>query len=629
MKKYLSRLLSALLALSLLLAPASALTVDQALELLEEHYYYDIPDAAYEADSLDELFRLLGDPYTEYMTEEQYAAFQDAVEDTIDTVGIGVSIQFTDQGILVLSPLEGGSALEAGLRAGDLIVAIDGVSCVPADQSHRDLMLGQEGTRVTVTVLRDGQTRDYTLTRRAIYIPNTRISLLDGGVGYVDCDSFGLDTGKLFSQGLQAYDSQVDCWIVDLRGNTGGYVDAAADMLAALGGAGYYIYFVDRDGQAGVYARDGQAATGKPLLLLVDGSSASASEAVASSVRDMGRGFIIGSRTYGKGVGQAVLDESSAPGYFDGDALKLTTGRFYSYGGNTTHRSGVIPTLLVDDAYAAAVAGALSGGSPESSSLCLQLGPHPFYVDPGADQGTLAALLEAIPPQMPLFHCGGGSFDPVTPAQAADRLGVGYHSRWFSDVSGSRYANSINSLATYGLFSGAGGRFDPKAQLTRAQLCMVLARLLNVTYDGPSQFSDVPLGSWYGPSVNAIAELGLVTGVGGGRFDPGSPVTQEQFLAVLGRAARYLNFALDAYGSAVDSQPYDDFPLEIQLSLAPYHRWARSGIAVLAWGLEDALGGHGDLLYTPLRTLSPSAPVLREEAAAGVYALLSGLEILP
>lgn len=628
MKKYLSRLLSALLALSLLLAPASALTVDQALELLEEHYYYDIPDAAYAADSLDELFRLLGDPYTEYMTEEQYAAFQDAVEDTIDTVGIGVSIQFTDGGILVLTPLEGGSALEAGLQAGDLIVAIDGVSCVPADQSHRDLMLGPEGTRVTVTVLRDGQTRDYSLTRRAIYIPNTRISLLDGGVGYVDCDSFGLDTGGLFTQGLQAYDSQVDCWIVDLRGNTGGYVDAAADMLAALGGAGYYIYFVDRDGQVGVYARDGQAVTGKPLLLLVDGSSASASEAVASSVRDMGRGFIIGSRTYGKGVGQAVLDESSAPGYFDGDALKLTTGRFYSYGGNTTHRSGVIPTLLVDDAYAAAVAGALSGGSPESSNLCVQLGPHPFYMDPGADRDTLTALLEAIPPQMPLFHRGGGSFDPVTPAQAADRLGVDYHSRWFSDVSGSRYANSINALATYGLFSGAGGRFDPKAQLTRAQLCMVLARLLNVAYDGPSRFSDVSPSSWYGPSVNAVAELGLMTG-SGGRFDPNSPVTQEQFLAVLGRTARYLNFALDAYGSAVDSQPYDGLPLEMQLSLAPYHRWAQSGVAVLAWGLEDALGGEGDLLYAPLRTLSPSAPVLREEAAAGIYALLSGLEILP
>lgn len=630
MKKRLTRLLSALLALILLSAPAYALTVDQALELLEDYYYYDIPDAAYEADSLDELFGLLDDPYTEYMTEEQYAAFQDAVESTVDMVGVGVSIRFTDQGILVLSPLEGGSALEAGLREGDLIVAVDGAPCVPADESHRDLMLGPEGTQVTVTVLREGETRDYTLTRRAIYIPNTRVSLLDGGVGYVACDSFGSDTGELFAQGLQAYDSQVSCWILDLRGNVGGYVDAAADMLAALGGPGQYVYFVDKNGQAAAYTRGGKALTGKPLLLLVDGSSASASEAVSAGVRDMDRGVLIGSRTYGKGVGQSVLDKSTAPEYFDGDVLKLTTGRFYSCGGNSPHRTGVIPTLLVDDADASAVAYALSGGSPASSSLCVQLAGRPFYVDPDADGGTLAALLEALPPQAPVFYRGGGSFDPVTPAQAADKLGVDYHSRWFHDVSGSFYANSINALATYRLLNGTGGgNYSPRGQLTRAELCVMLARVLGVSSTGPSRFSDVPQDSWYGPSVNAIAELGLVNGVGGGRFSPGSAVTQEQFLAILGRAARYLNFALDAYGSAVDSRSNRDLPLYMQLGLSPYHSWARDGVAVLAWGLEDALNSSGTLLYAPLRDFTPSAPLLREEAAAGIYSLLSGLEILP
>lgn len=629
MKKYLSRLLTALLALALLAVPASALTVDQALELLEDYYYYDIPEAAYQADSLDQLFQLLGDPYTEYMTEEQYAAFQDAVDNTVNTVGIGVSIQFTDEGILVLSTLDGGSALDAGLQAGDLIVAIDGASCVPANETHQALMLGQEGTLVTITVLRGGETRDYTLTRRAIYIPNTQISLLDGGVGYVDCNSFGSDTGKLFAQGLQAYDNQVDCWILDLRGNGGGYVDAAADMLAALSGTGHYLYFVDKDGQVGVYARSGQASTHKPLLLLVDGSSASASEAVASSVRDMGRGFIIGSRTFGKGVGQTVLDEDSAPGYFNGDILKLTTGRFYSYGGNSSHYSGVIPTLLVDDAYAGAVADALCGGNPATSNLCVQLGPHPFYVDPNADQATLSALLEAIPPQVPLF-CRGVAFDHVTPAQAADRLGLDYQSRWFTDVSDSFYANSINALGTYGLLSGTGGgKFAPKEQLTRAQLCTTLAQVLGVSSDNPSRFSDVSQNSWYGPSVNAMAELGLVNGMGNGQFYPNRPVTQEQFLTILGRTARYLNFALDAYGDAVDSIPSDSLPPDVQLSLSPYQPWAQNGVAVLAWGLEDALGGHGNLLYTSLRTLTPSDPILREEAAAGIYALLSRLEILP
>lgn len=628
MKKYLSRLLSALLALVLLAAPASALTVDQALELLEDTYYYGIPDAAYEADSLEELFQILGDPYTRYLTPGQYQAFFDSVEDTVNTVGVGVMIYFTDEGILVNDVVSGGSAQEAGLRAGDLIVAVDGVSCVPALEEHRQLMLGEEGTRVTVTVLRDGGTRDYTLTRRAVYIPNTQFTLLEGGVGYVDCDSFGSDTGELFVSGLRQYDSQVNCWVVDLRGNPGGYVDSAADMLAALCGPGRYVYFEDKDGQVSYYARATGAASEKPLLLLVNGYSASASEALASGVRDLGRGAIIGSRTFGKGIGQNILDESTNPEYFDGDGLKVTIGRFYSVGGTTTDRIGIIPTLLVDDADTDAVALALCGGSPDTSSLCLLLGSQPFYVDPDADSETLAALLAAISPQMTLFY-NSGAFGDVTPAQAAAKLGLDYDSRWFHDVSGSPYASAINALGTYGLLSGTGGgRFSPKGRLTRAQLCMILARVFNVSFDGPSRFSDVARDAWYGPAVNAMAELGLVNGVGGGRFDPNSPVTQEQFLTILGRAARYLNLALDAYGEIVDA-PDTDLSLGMRAGLAPYAQWAKSGVAVLAWGLKDALGGRGDLLYTSLKNITPSAPILREEAAAGIYALLSGLEILP
>jgi len=628
MKKYLSRLLSVLLALALLTAPASALTVEQALELLEDNYYYDIPDAAYEADSLDELFRLLGDPYTQYLTPEQYQAFWGVVEGETDTVGVGVIVYLTEDGILIDSVVPGGSAQGAGLQPGDLIVAIDGAPCVPALEEHHQLILGEEGTQVTVTVLRDGQSRDYTLTRRTVHIPNTQVTLLEGGVGYVDCNSFGSDTGELFAQGLRQYDSQVNWWLVDLRSNGGGYVDSAADMLAALCGPGRYIYFEDKDGQVGVYTRYTKADSKKPVLLLVNGASASASEAMASGVRDTGRGIIIGSRTYGKGVGQAVLDEASDPQYFDGDGLKVTTGRFYSAGGTTTDRIGVIPTLLLNDWDTAAVAAALCGGSPDTSNLCVILDGEPFYVNPGADGQTLSALLEALPPQGRLFYRESGAFDELTPAQAAEKLGIDYDSRWFGDVADSLYANAINALGTYGLFTGTGGAFNPKGQLTRAQLCVVLARVFNVTYTGPSRFSDVPQDSWYGPSVNAIAALGLMTGVGGGKFDPGSPVTQEQFLTVLGRAARYLNFALDAYGEAVDD-PAVDLPLDMQVALAPYHSWARSGVAVLAWGLEDALDGYGNMLYTSLNHIAPSAPVLREEAAAGIYRMLSGLEILP
>ena len=382
------------------------------------------------------------------------------------------------------------------------------------------------------------------------------------------------------------------------------------------------------------YTRRSSALTNKPMILLVNGESASASELFASGVRDTERGIIVGSRTYGKGVAQAVLDESSDPAYFDGDCLKVTTARFYAAGGSTTDRVGVIPTLLVDDGYTQAVAEALVGGSPETSYLCVIPGTEPFYIDPDTPDDVMAQLLSALPPQVMVFSNGGvagGNFDPCTPAQAAEKLGLSYESRWFTDVADSPYAGAINAMGVYQLLNGtAPGRFSPKDKLTRAQLCVMLARVLNVTSAGSSRFSDVDPDAWYADSVNAMAELGLVDGVGGGRFSPEGALTQEEFLTIMGRMARFLNFALDDYGEAMED-PAAQLPVGMRLALAPFSDWARSNVAVLAWGLEDALYGKETMLYTDsgLQDIVPSAPVLREEAAAQMYKILSSLDILP
>lgn len=628
MKKYLSRFVAAALALALLVVPSYALTVPQALELLEGRYYYGVPDAAYGAADLDELFEMLGDRYTVYMTAEEYQAFLDAVEDTVDMVGIGVTIKYAEGGLLVESLVPGGPAQEAGLIPGDLIVAVDGVSCAPGSAEARDRISGEEGTGVALTVLRDGSTQTFTVIRRAIHVDNTTAELLDGRVGYVDCDSFGADTDQLFAQALEQYDGQADCWLVDLRGNGGGYVDSALEMLAAVEGPGIYVYYENHAGEITWYGCTSSDITQKPLILLVDGDSASASELFASNVRDTGRGAVVGSRTFGKGVAQQTLNEDTNPEYFDGDALKVTTYRFYSAGGNTPDRMGVIPTLLVDDGDAYAVARALTGGSEETSRLCVMLGADPYYVDPEADEAALAALLSALPPQVLVFY-NGGAFDQCTPAEAAQALGVGYENRWFSDVEDSPYQNAINAMGAYRLLNGtAPGRFSPEERFSRAQLCVMLARALNVTASGSGHFTDVPEGTWYTDGVNAIAELGLVNGVGDGKFDPGRLVTQEEFLTIMGRAARYINVALDTYGQELDLGETPRAQM-VRAALSNYSAWARTSVAVLTWGLEDAVGPEGDLLYAPLEELDPSALVLREEAAAELYAMLAGLEILP
>ncbi|MDE6589725.1 MAG: S-layer homology domain-containing protein [Oscillospiraceae bacterium] len=635
MKKYLSRLLALVLALVLLALPASALTVDQALELLEEYYYYDIPGEAYEAGSVEELIRLLGDPYTSYMSPEAYQAFLESMEGETDLVGIGVSMQYTDEGILVVEVIPGGSAQGAGFQPGDLIVEVDGTSCAPADASHREMIIGEEDTQVTLTILRDGKTSTHTLTRRPVVVPNTQIRLLDGGIGYIDCNSFGLDTGREFAALVKDNDRGVNLWVVDVRGNGGGYVNAAMDMLSALMGPGRYLYTEYGDGSGEYVAGMQRSATAKPVILLTDGNSASASEIVASNIRDRHWGITVGSRTYGKGVAQVMLDGDVFPDYFEGgSSLKVTTYRFYSAGGNTTDKIGVIPTLLVDSDKVEDVALALgnvdgmsrmmiSFDSPDRSRVMA------YYISREADEETLSALLSALPPQAHLgYRATGWAVGMYTPAQLAEILGIEYENRWFDDVADSRYADAINAMGTYRLLVGDGqGSFNPKGQLTRAELCVMLARVLDVGYQGPSLFQDVDMGIWYGPSVNALAYLGLVNGVGDGKFNPNGTLTQEEFLTIMGRSARFINVKLDDYGQWAEDGTH--FALYQKLLLSPYSEWARGSVAVLAWGLEDALDGRGDMLYAPLKDLSPQQPILREEAAAGMYAVLSGLNILP
>ena len=229
-------------------------------------------------------------------------------------------------------------------------------------------------------------------------------------------------------------------------------------------------------------------------------------------------------------------------------------------------------------------------GSQEDAKLCVMPGAVPYYVDPGTDGDTLSALLSALPPQALVFYADGGDFQQVSAAEAAQRLGVAYESRWFTDLGDSRYADAVNAMGTYGLLRGDGkGHFTPKSGLTRAELCSMLASVLNVAYRGESRFTDVDQNAWYGPSVNAMAYLGIVDGVGGGKFNPGGTLTQEEFHTILGRTARFFNVKLDAYAQWVEQE--GRLTLGQSSALSGYSAWARNSMAVLAWGLEDALDG--------------------------------------
>ena len=606
---------------------AQALSVEEAYDILQRSYVDKLPRAAQDAKSLDELFSYTDD-YTYYMTAEEYQTFLQGVEGDVSFAGIGAEITYVPEGIRIVSVLKGGGAEKAGLAAGDIIIAIEGESCAPGGAEHRAKLLGEAGTSVTVTVRHaDGTQADYTVTRALVTQTNTTVSVT-GGVGYIDCDSFGTQTGTYFQEGVRGNDSAVHAWIVDLRGNGGGLTSAAVSALGAFSGEGDLIYFVDQDGESTAQSYSGKDLTDKPAIVLMDSGSASASEIFAGGVLGTGSGIVIGTRSYGKGVAQVLYDESNCP-YLHGDAVKVTAYRFYCAGGNTTDRIGVVPTLYIPQDQAVAAARLLSGEKTKDSAyLHLVLNGCDFYIDiPAAKESSsavLEAILTALTPDAELYWGENGGERKLTLAQAREKCGFAASSALdFSDVADSEYAQEIDSLAASRIVFGDGGKFRPDATMTRAEVCALLAQALDLYSTANGCFTDVAKGSWYAPSVNAMAAIGLVSGVGGGKFDPNATMTQEEFITVLGRLVEFVN--LDA------REFLDKNPLAILQPLPKYKsfsHWAIRSVELLTNSVFDENGDAVNMYCMSLEDIEPQVPILREQAAAALYNALRTTGVL-
>ena len=221
---------------------------------------------------------------------------------------------------------------------------------------------------------------------------------------------------------------------------------------------------------------------------------------------------------------------------------------------------------------------------------------------------------------------GAGEWADTSVEALVETYGLtGYQDRGFTDTEGSPYAAQIDRLATYGLIAGIGnGAYNPQGELTRAQLCALLAKVLNCRVPtGESQFSDVSMDDWYGQCINAVARLGLVEGVGGGRFAPDAPVTHEQFIAIMARLSQWLNMYMDLTAREMPDGAADD------ASLNSYAPWSRESVWLLSLSQQSLSGESINLLWAPLEDIEPSAVTTREEAAALTCDLLTYLGVLP
>lgn len=652
------RILSVILALGLLWTSASALTVEQAREILSTYYIDEIPEDVLEQATIDEILDALGDPYTEYYSAEEYAAFLASMEDT-RLVGIGIQSYYLEQGVLLDQVAPDSPASEAGLRVGDYIIAIDGNDTRGAAEDDIDSWIrGEEGTQVRLTVLRGEETFQATLTRRPVVFPTVTLEKIENQVAWITCTSFGSNTFQQFCDIITAHDGEVQGWVVDLRGNGGGDVMAAVFSAGCFAGWGAGAYLRDREGnyygylstralieEWGYYDGDlsifsqGGYLTMDPVYVLTDGGTASASELFCAAIRDLGAGLIIGERTYGKGVAQSLFSAEYAPegmeDYFqDGDALKVTTERGYATLGATYDQVGILPHFLVDadlaDEVAALLAAPVSGDedalilrdvSTVSQLVDDMILPMSLLGDP-ANGEAASALLSALPVTASCQLQQNGEVSRAALEEVAQACGVALDRSTFSDLDQAMYAKRIELLEDYGIVNGYGdGTFRPADDLDWASLCALLVKALRLPVSGGDPvFADVPPGAWYAPYVNALYELGVVEGDENGLFHPSDAVSHEEFLTVLGRTAQWLS--MDHYELARHDGIYGDHlpDAEELAELFPdYASWARE----MVW-LCDEVG-----IWSGLAQVDAKAATTREEAAFALYNLFRVTNVLP
>jgi carboxyl-terminal processing protease len=289
------------------------------------------------------LVEAAGDPYTEYLTQQESQDFDEQLNGSFE--GIGAELGKKDQSIVIIAPIAGFPAQKAGLRAGDTVAEINGQSTfdISITEAVRQIR-GQKGTDVTLTIIRGGDSQKITITRDTITIPSVETEYLDGSIGVISISRFGGDTLSLVVAAANEFiEKGAKGVILDLRSNPGGRLDAAVDVSKIWLEPGQTILEEKRaDTLIKTYKADGTGILADvPAVVLIDGGSASASEIVAGALSDNGKAALIGEKTFGKGSVQELRDLSL------GGVLKVTIARWFTPEGRNIDEEGIAPNKKV------------------------------------------------------------------------------------------------------------------------------------------------------------------------------------------------------------------------------------------------------------------------------------------
>lgn len=312
---------------------------------IKSSYYKDVDDETLITGAAKGMVEALGDDYSEYYTKQEYNDLLDTVSGEYYGIGVIIGIDKDTKNVVIAKVFSDSPAEKAGLKQGDIFLKVNDTDVTGVTtEKLASLVKGEQGTTVTVVIDRDGTEKTITVTRDRIEVDTIASKMLDNKIGYIIISQFGSNTAGEFSSALDALVKDgAKGVVIDLRDNPGGLLDQVKSVADKLLPKGTIVYTLDKSGNKTEYA-SAASYVDIPIVVLVNGNSASASEILAGAVQDYGRGKIVGTTTFGKGIVQTMLPIITK----SGAGLKLTTSTYYTPNGRSIHEKGIEPDVVAD-----------------------------------------------------------------------------------------------------------------------------------------------------------------------------------------------------------------------------------------------------------------------------------------